>query len=378
MGIAWEAHICSHYSKGKNDMQEREKLEDRKKNGRKRPWCWKKVGAVVMSDVYRRLGMMNKAARMARCADHLTFKEYGDGEKILHSAFFCKVRLCPTCAMRRSEKLFGQISRVMNYMDNSAECSGYRYIFLTLTVRNVPGDDLSDALDKLFYGFHLMVHNAKFKRLSKGWFRALEVTHNWEREDYHPHLHMIIAVDEKYITEKENYLDHDGWKNLWRSCMDLGYDPWIHVRAVRADKEKSGKDTIKLGKAVAELAKYTVKDDDYMVMWVNDENGKKVHVNKLRGKAKKDAEDRMDGAVAVLDSALHKRRLAAFGGKLREVHKLLNLDDPIDGNLLKIDDDEIRDDLDYVLNTYRWHVGIGNYVLVKNNENIEHAAEHKS
>jgi plasmid rolling circle replication initiator protein Rep len=72
-----------------------------------------------------------------------------------------------------------------------------------------------------------------------------------------------------------------------------------------------------------------------------------------------------DNAVFVLDGALRGRRLVSFGGKMREVHKLLNLEDPTKGDLIHTDnEDELHPDLAYVIRTYRWNVEFMNYVLV--------------
>lgn len=48
------------------------------------------------------------------------------------------------CAWRRSLKIFGQVSKVMDHVEKNYN---YRYIFLTLTVKNCYGEDLKDTLD---------------------------------------------------------------------------------------------------------------------------------------------------------------------------------------------------------------------------------------
>jgi len=344
----------------KGPEQEHEILKDIKKGGRERPWRWKKVGALKLRDLYTRLGNEGKASRLNQCASVLSFKG-----TTLHQAMFCYVRLCPVCAMRRSEKVFHQVSRIMNVIEKDKEYSGYKFIFLTLTIRNVSGGELSAALDKIFEGFHLLTKYKAVKDISKGWFRALEVTHNWDRDDYHPHLHMIIAVDERYITEKKDYITHDEWKRLWQKAMDLDYDPFVYVRVVRPNwlKKAREKETIRQASAVAEVSKYSVKDDDFLSIWTLDENKRKKYLKPKNEEEKEAFTQRLMSAVSVLDSALHKRRLAAFGGIFKKIHKELDLGDPVDGDLLNTDAEEVREDLEAVVKYYHWNVGVGNYVL---------------
>jgi plasmid rolling circle replication initiator protein Rep len=358
------------YTKGNKQIQHGEILVDRKKSGRERPWAGKKKAAVIMSKVFELLGMFEKAARLAFCAHYLIFKLYTEtGEREFVSGQFCKVRMCPICAMRRSEKVFGQVGRIMSYIEKEPEYKNLKYIFVTLTMRNMPGNELSGALDKLFYGFKKMCERKEFKKLSLGWFRALEVTHNWEKDTYHPHLHMIIAVDKRYFSEYENYLNHNAWMSLWRSCMQLDYDPWVHVEKVRKNKKIRPHKSDRPGNVVAELAKYTLKDSDYMILWVDRGNGYKEHLYDIEDESyKREMYEKMARVVSVLDPALHKRRLAAFGGIFKKIHKILDLDDPIEGDLDEIESEEDAG-LSYIKQRFEWGMGFGNYYMTC--ENIE-------
>ena len=69
-----------------------------------------------------------------------------------------------------------------------------------------------------------------------------------------------------------------------------------------------------------------------------------------------------DDAVYILDKALAHRRLTAFGGILKKYHKKLNLDDMEDGDLVNTDNEELREDIDYILETYHWNVGYQQYL----------------
>ena len=58
------------------------------------------------------------------------------------------------------------------------------------------------------------------------------------------------------------------------------------------------------------------------------------------------------------------RRLTAFGGILKEYHKKLNLDDAEDGDLVNTDNEELREDLEYIIERYSWNIGYKQYLRV--------------
>ena len=153
----------------------------------------------------------------------------------LTNANFCKVRLCPMCSWRRSLKIFGQVSRVMDYVE---ENYNYRYIFLTLTVKNCYGEDLRDTLDLMTKSFNKLSERKAFKQAVKGYFRSLEITYNKKDNTYHPHFHMILAVNKNYFTDDRVYLSQEKWTNLWQSVLQVDYIPIVHVKKIKEDDNK--------------------------------------------------------------------------------------------------------------------------------------------
>lgn len=336
------------------NVGQKEVLKDLNQKGKVIDWRGHKKQSLVLSDSYLRLGYLSKAHRLKDCGSLLEFKKFSDNTMRLHKAEFCKVRLCPMCAWRRSLKVFGQVSRVMDYIERHYD---YKYIFATFTAKNVPGDMLSDEIDKYFKAFNAMTKRKEFKTISRGWFRCLEVTHNWERDDYHTHFHMVIAVNKRYFKDDKAYMTHDDWMRLWRSCLGIDYDPWVYIRKVKPGEE-DGKN---YKKVVAEVAKYAVKAGDYILS--PDENCPKD----FREMIEEDCNRLTDEAVAIVDTALHNRRLIAFGGEFKKVHKLMRMDDAEDGDLINTnnEDDELREDLNYIFIRYGWMPGFGNYIRVE-------------
>ncbi len=342
---------------------ENEILKDTK-NGKDTDWRGKKINTLDLSDSYKRIGYNKKSIRVGECGDFLEFRLTADETLKLTRANFCKVRLCPMCSWRRSLKIFGQVSKIMDYVE---ENHNYRYIFLTLTVKNCYGEDLKDTLDLMTKAFNKMNQRKAFRQGVKGYFRSLEITYdkdefitdeiylkkidyysriglkigdkNLNYNTYHPHFHMVLAVDNNYFTNSRIYLSQEDWTNLWKSSLKVDYTPIVDVRKLRENK----------GKEVAEVAKYTVKSEDFLI---KDEKGNIK-------------EDLTDEVVKTLDNSLHRKRLIAFGFIFKDIHKKLNLDDAEDGDLTNTDNEDLREDLTDTILRYQWNIGIKNYKLVE-------------
>lgn len=310
-------------------------LQDRN-DKKERPWRQKKVRSLKIADSFERLGYEKKAIRIRYCGDYLAFvRDLETGRKILEAANFCRERLCPMCQWRKSLKVFWQVSRVMDKVQE--DHPRLRPIFLTLTLRNCSGADLAETVSAVFKGWNLLWKQRKMERIGAGWFRALEITYNRKEDTFHPHIHAIILVDQSYFKGKD-YMQTVEWVQLWRTVLRLDYDPICDVRRVY---NKAGK-----RKAVAEVAKYTLKDTEFAT---NDK-------------------DLTDKLVKILSTALRGRRLFAFGGIMKDAAKALGVEELAEGDLVHIDEDEptIRGDVATALEVYRWNFGVANYIRDEN------------
>lgn len=307
-------------------------LTDKSKLGREREWKEKKMKSEILSIIYDNLGKVygeyytSKAIRLEKCSNFLEFQFMNDGSKKLINGNFCRVRLCPMCGWRRSLKIYANMTKIMEYMKE------YQFIFLTLTVKNCKPEKLNQMITDMMKAWRLFVKCKNIKIINKGWYRGLEITHNTKKDIYHPHFHVVIAVNKSYFTGRD-YIKQHQWCELWKKSMRLDYDPIVDVRKVKGNTTK----------AISEIAKYTVKDKDYI-----------------------DPEDLQmsEQAVKILDETLHKRRLVAFGGIMKELHKKLNLDDEVEGSLENIDKENEDDSKAIIKLTYAWNVGYRNYIKI--------------
>lgn len=339
-----ESMSCQHTSD--ITWMESEKELERKFNPKKRD-------SLLLAESYERLAREKRAERVRSCGDFLEFAHEIAPDGVvsetgkLHSANFCRDRLCPMCAWRRSYKIFGQVSQIMEKIGTQ-----YRFIFVTLTVPNVTGQELPGAIDDLMIAWKKFF---RYRRLGfiKGFFRVLEITRNSNRKSksygtYHPHFHVIVAVNPSYFKSKE-YLKRDDWLKLWQKATG---DPTITQVDVRTVKAKDGEalqdETTKsviesLSAAVAEVAKYPMKSSDYLSI-------PDLHTR--------------DTVVDTFAVALQSRRLTAYGGCFKDAFESLRLDDAEDGDLVHINQ-TINPALALLIVRYGWSAGVYKMVSMR-------------
>ena len=296
-------------------------LKDFSKNGKYRKWRERKLKSVELAGRLEQLGYRS-FERVYQCAEVLKFIEQEDGSKKLYQTYFCKNKLCPMCNWRRSMKYSYQAERVVNEaLDRYPKG---RFIFLTLTIKNVLGQELNETVSEMGRGFNRLMKYKKVNKNILGYLRATEVTYSKKRDDYHPHLHVLLFVKSTYFARKDEYLTQEDWTSLWQKAMKLDYIPVVDVRAVRPKKENPEEQDLK--KAILETAKYPVKPFDVE----EDKNGNKIH---LTEKEKLQITDDML-------NGLHRKRQIGFGKLFKEIKKELAMDDIEDGNLVQTGEHE--------------------------------------
>lgn len=307
-----------------------EPLVDLSSTGRPRPWRIKKMANELLAMAYDSVNP-DKAARLRDCGTFLIFRVSPDGKRTLNNMSSCRVRLCPLCSWRRSLKVYANTMRIIQHLESQRP---YAYIFLTLTMANVRGDKLSGALDQMLSAWNRFAMRVDVAKAVKGWYRGLEVTHNIDPhspayDTYHPHLHCLMAVNPSYFKNK-GYLSQARWTQLWKEALKADYTPVVDVRRVKGNTAK----------AVAEAAKYAVKDGDFIIT---------------------DDWDLTVDTVATLDVALHARRFVAYGGVMRDAKRTLALEDEETGDLVHVDGDVPLPTPEDQTVVYYWYSGYRQY-----------------
>jgi len=177
----------------------------------------------------------------------LTMQENNSPKLKLQTAKFCRVRHCPVCQWRRSlmwkAKAYKILPRIVEAYPS------YRFLFLTLTIKNIDITILKQTLKEMNTGFQRLSQLKSFPAI--GWLRSTEVTRG-RNGDAHPHFHCLLLVPSSYFGNK--YLKQSDWVSMWRKSMRLDYNPVLDIQAV-----KHGSTPMEL---IPELLKYCTKESD--------------------------------------------------------------------------------------------------------------------
>jgi len=91
--------------------------------------------------------------------------------------------------------------------------------FVTLTVPNVSAELLSEMIDTMQSEFRRISDLAGWRKIPFIGFRKLECTYNPERNDYHPHYHIVVSGECAANFLLEQWLER--FPNAARSAQDV-------------------------------------------------------------------------------------------------------------------------------------------------------------
>lgn len=232
---------------------------------------------------------MRKYERLEQCSTYLEFRREKSTRKYkLINTNLCRVRLCPLCAYKRSLSVYHNTADIIKYINEKYSRS--KYLFLTLTIKNVPSSQLSNAIDDLTRGWQNLSKQKRIKDVVLGTVRSIEITYNKRNNTYHPHLHVLIHTTTDVYAGR-NYISQAEFADRWQSAVGIDYQPVIDVRRLRHNN----------GREVAEIAKYSVKPLEW--------------------------DKCSESVIITLDEVLHKRHLLSLSGTMREAKRELKIAD---------------------------------------------------
>ena len=179
-----------------------------------------------------------KAEKIKHCAEHIGITEINGITKIV-KADFCRERVCAVCAWRRQSKFVAQMSPIITELSKT-----YKFIFLTLTVKNCKIEDLKNTIDVMMKGYDRFLKRTKIKKSFCGCIRSLEITYKKEDDTLHPHIHILVAVKPEYFKDKNLYISHKEIKKMWAESINIKYDPFCYVEIVK-DEESAKIEVLK-------------------------------------------------------------------------------------------------------------------------------------
>lgn len=323
-----------------------QRLLDKTRKGKLRPWKEKKQGNVSYARYLKQLHF-TKAHNVAQCGDVLTFKKLPEGRLKLFQTWFCKSKLCPLCNWRRSLKSSNQLQELLQ-VALQKEPTG-RFLFLTLTQENSSGKTLKQDIARMSKAVNRLLNYKKVSQNLLGYVRSLEVTVNdqdLENITYHSHFHVLLFMKREYFSDSQNYLEQAEWTNLWRRALKVDYQPIVHIQAVKKNAKRQNKNSLLA--AAQETAKYQVKSSDI-----------------LTGLEARDLE-----VIEVLEKALAGTRQISFGGLFKKLRHDLQLDDAEDGNLIDTDSAEDDAELGTEVVIAKWDWKRRDYYIVRPAQSI--------
>ena len=146
--------------------------------------------------------------------------------------WYCKHRACPICQWRKQMKRLAQMHTVLHQL--KMQPSGYRWLFLTLTIKNCPVSDLAQTVDWMNEAFTRMLRRKELQHLV-GHLRSTEINEDTMHPGHvHPHFHCLLLVRPSMFAGK-HYVKESRWSELWQEALGTSYLPRVHVRGVARD-----------------------------------------------------------------------------------------------------------------------------------------------
>jgi hypothetical protein len=97
----------------------------------------------------------------------------------------------------------------------------------------------------------------QLKLTIRGWFTTLEVTHNKQTNEFHPHIHAVLYVPQSYFgLGNPKFIRQSEWIQLRQESARLDYAPSVYIcRAYKTRLE-----------GFSRLTKYLVKGTEFVQM----------------------------------------------------------------------------------------------------------------
>lgn len=240
-----------------------------------------------------------RGEKMAECATKIIYNYCAEcGSMHIAKTNLCRDRLCPLCSWRLALQRSGEMMATLNHLAESG--LEIRAAMITLTIKNVRLDGLSEALEAILDAWSRLRKRTIWKKWVAGYARSIEITKG-KKGTYHPHMHIFIIWRDGYhknISQRELC-------NLWKESLRIDYIPVCDIRAAYcSDKalDPQSQEWSGLIKAAIEATKYALSGK--VTLGIDKPN-----------------------ELAGLALAVKNRRLLAYGGVIAEARKELKFAD---------------------------------------------------
>lgn len=212
------------------------------------------------------------------------------------TAYACGDRMCPACARSRSLRAAANAAQVAKLLCARGQLPTSYHV--VLTIRNVNSDALRTTIGTMIDALRWMLKRRTVAPYIAGWARNIEITYSHTRQDFHPHVHLLVIPAE---GAADTIACSQWWAAQWADALAacgsvLDYEPICHSVA-----------TWSVG-ALAEVSKY---------------------ITKLSAIYTLPQEQRYE-AVKAIDEAVRGRKLLSYGGIWAAARRELRQRDDID------------------------------------------------
>ena len=226
---------------------------------------------LMMSDFIEFMEDKNlKLDRLKECGNFIKFQASEDKTKfILTGGNFCNNRFCPFCSWLKAKRTAFELLELIKVVEYKEK---FAFLFITLTVPNVPKESLREEIECMNKSFKRLVESEEIDVINKGYIRKLEVTYQSDKEvtkenkkkykglpigtklaydTYHPHFHLVMAVNKSYFKSRD-YLSKKRLLELWQRATRNPAITQVDIKPCRMNTIKQ----------VMELATYSAKQGD--------------------------------------------------------------------------------------------------------------------
>lgn len=212
------------------------------------------------------------------------------------TAYACGDRMCPACARSRSLRAAANAAQVAKLLCARGQLPTSYHV--VLTIRNINSDALRTTIGTMIDALRWMLKRRTVAPYIAGWARNIEITYSHTRQDFHPHVHLLVIPAE---GAADTIACSQWWAAQWADALAacgsvLDYEPICHSVA-----------TWSVG-ALAEVSKY---------------------ITKLSAIYTLPQEQRYE-AVKAIDEAVRGRKLLSYGGIWAATRRELRQRDDID------------------------------------------------
>lgn len=140
--------------------------------------------------------------RLAMCGAHATIWHSPSTDRIRVQAYHCGLRCCPRCRETHASRTRTTLGRFLALVPRN------RLSMITLTTGH-DSRPLCEQIDSLYDSFRRLRSSKIWKTNKPKGFAVLEITRNTDRNEWHPHLHLLAETP---------YMPHATLKNAWTTA----------------------------------------------------------------------------------------------------------------------------------------------------------------